>query len=74
MFFIEKFALEYTIKRVQRNKGGWKLNGAYQLLVRAAGVNTFGVSVHTKSEIQNFPSLLVTRLVWKELRRKLNTP
>ena len=65
MFYIEKFALECTIKRVQRNQGGWKLDVIYQLLVRAADVNTLGVSIHNKPETQKLPSLLVTRLVWK---------
>jgi len=72
MIYIERFALEYTIMGVQTNKRGWKLNSTYQLLVRAADVNNMGVSIHTISEIQKLPSLLVTRLVWKEVRRKLN--
>jgi len=29
------FALEYTIRKVQAKKDGWKLNGTHQLLVYA---------------------------------------
>jgi hypothetical protein len=65
MCYIENFDLKCIIKRVQTNQGGWKLNGTHQLLVRAADVNTLGVSIHTKPEIQKLRSLLVRRLVWK---------
>ena len=41
------FALECTIRRVQVNKDGLKLNGTHQLLVYADDVNILGGSVHT---------------------------
>ena len=41
------FALEYTIKKVQVNQDGLKLNGTHQLLVYSDGVNISGGSVHT---------------------------
>jgi len=42
-----KFALEYTIWRVQVHQDGLKLSGTHQLLVYADGVNILDVSVHT---------------------------
>ena len=41
------FASEYTIRRVQVNQDGFKLNGAHQLLAYADDVNILGGSVHT---------------------------
>ena len=42
--------LEYTIRRVQANQDGLKLNGTHQLLVYAHDVNILGGSVHTVQE------------------------
>jgi hypothetical protein len=43
------FALKYTIKRVQVNQDGLKLNGTHQRLVYADD-NVLGVNVHTLKE------------------------
>jgi len=44
-------ALEYTIRRVQVNQDGLKLNGIHQLLVYTDDLNKVGGSVHTIKEI-----------------------
>ena len=41
------FALECTIRRVQVNQDGLKLNGTHQLLAYADNVNILGGSLHT---------------------------
>jgi hypothetical protein len=41
------FSLEYTIKKVQINQHGLKLNGTHQLLVYSDDVNISGGSVRT---------------------------
>jgi hypothetical protein len=40
------FALDCTIRRVQENQDGLKLNGIHQILVYAYDVNMLGRSVH----------------------------
>jgi len=42
---MDNFALEYTIRRVQVNQYGLKLNGAFQLMAYAENVNMLGGSV-----------------------------
>jgi len=44
------FALEYTIRRVQVNQDGLKLNDKHQLLAYADDVNILGGSIHTLQE------------------------
>jgi hypothetical protein len=43
---LSNFALEYTIKRVQENQNGLRLNGTHQLLVYANDINILGRSIH----------------------------
>jgi hypothetical protein len=45
--FSRHFALEYTIKKVQENHVGHKLNGTHQLLVYADDVNLLGDNTDT---------------------------
>jgi len=45
LFF--NFALEYTIKRVQVNQEGLKLNGTHQILVYVNHVTILSGSIHT---------------------------
>jgi len=44
------FALEYTIRNVQVNQDGLKLNGIHQLLIYADNVNISDGSIHTKKK------------------------
>ena len=47
MSLLFKFTLEYTIRRVQVNKKGLKLNSTHQLLVYADDIKILGESLHT---------------------------
>jgi len=44
------FSIEYTIRRVQVNQDGLKLNGTHQLLAYADDVNILKGSIHTLTE------------------------
>jgi len=44
------FALQYSIRRVQVNQDGLKLNGTHHLLAYADDVNILGGSIHTLKE------------------------
>jgi len=61
------FALEYTIRRVQVNQDGLKLNGTHQLLVYTDDINMLGGSVHTIKE--NAEALVVSS---KEIGLEIN--
>jgi hypothetical protein len=56
-----KCALEYTIRSVQVNQDGLKLNGTHQLRVCADGVNMFGRNIHTGNK--NTEAFVVTSVV-----------
>ena len=46
--------LEYTIRTVQVNRDGLKLNGTHQLIVYADDVNILGRSVHSVKKSSEF--------------------
>jgi len=46
------FALEYTIRRVQVNQDGLKLNGTHQLRAYADDVNILGGSIYTLKQMR----------------------
>jgi len=48
--------LEYTIRRVQVNQDGLKLNGTHQLLAYADDVNILGGSILTYYSMVQSPS------------------
>ena len=53
---LSNFALKYSIRRVQVNQNGWKLNDTHQLLVYADDANILGGRVHTIKENRIFSS------------------
>jgi len=61
------FALDYTLRWVQVNQDGLKLNGTYQLLLYAEDVNILGGSIHTVKE--NAEALIVAS---KEIGLEVN--
>jgi hypothetical protein len=61
------FALEYTIRRVQVNQDGLKLNGTHQFLAYADDVNILEGSAHTVKE--NAEALVVAT---KEIGLEVN--
>jgi len=61
------FALEHTIRSVQVNQGGLKLNGTHQLLAYADGVHILGGSIQTIKE--NAEALIVAS---KEIGLEVN--
>jgi len=62
------FALEYTIRRVQVNQEGMKLNGKHQLVVYAGDVNILGGSVYSIEK--NTEALVIAS---KEIGLEVNT-
>jgi hypothetical protein len=47
------FALEFAIRKVQAKQGVLELNGTYQLLVYADGINLLGEGILTTNKTQN---------------------
>jgi hypothetical protein len=64
------FTLEYTIRRVQANQQGLKLNRTHQLLVYAGDTNILGGRVHTIRK--NTETFLITSVDWINLAQDRN--
>jgi hypothetical protein len=60
LFF--NFALEYSIRRVQVNQVGLKLNSTHQLLLYAGDINVWNRSIHTVKKITENSCSVVSRL------------
>jgi hypothetical protein len=57
-----KFALDYSIRKVQENLVGLKLNGTHRLLVYANDVNLSGYKIHAIKNKGELSLTLVRRL------------
>jgi hypothetical protein len=65
------FALEYAIKSVQENQEGLILNGTHQLLAYADDINIVEGVIDTVRKTHKHYQLLLRRLAWKWIQRKL---
>jgi hypothetical protein len=59
------FALEYVIRKVQKNQVRLKSNGTHQLLAYAVDVNLLGDNIDTIKKTQKLRLKLVRRMVKK---------
>jgi hypothetical protein len=67
------FSLEYAIRRVQVKQEGLKLNGMHQLLASADVGNVVGGNIdNIQKSTEALLHMLVRRLVWKRIQRKLS--
>jgi len=64
------FILEHAIRKVEAKEERLKLNGTHPLLVCANDVNLLDGSINT-IKTQKLYLSLVSRLVWKQMLRKL---
>jgi hypothetical protein len=55
------FVLKNTIRKVQGNLEGLKLNGTHQILVYSDDVYLFGGNINATKKTQKLSSMLVTR-------------